>query len=191
MPVVENRRYVNAPEFRAADDEQYIVRGYASTFDSYQLYDDMNERIEPTAFDGTDFSDVIMQYDHTGRVYARNSNGTLRLGVDDRGLWVEADLSKTEGSRQLYEDIRTGMITQMSFAFTVGKDHFDKVTRTRVIEHIDKCYDVSAVSIPANPFTQISARSYYDGVIEQEREEIAKAEERDKKVKILKLMLEV
>lgn len=191
MPIVDTRRYVKVAEFRAAEEAEYTVKGYASTFDRYPLWDDMYERIERTAFDETDMTDVIMQYDHDGRVFARNKNGSLRLGVDDHGLWIEADLSKTDGSRKLWEDINAGLITEMSFAFTIAEEHFERDTRTRVIDKIAKIYDVSAVSIPQNPYTQISARAFYDGVIEKENAERVAAEEREKKINLLKLLLEV
>ena len=136
-------------------------------------------------------SDVILQYDHEGRVFARMSNGTLKLGVDEHGLWMEADLSKTEGARGLYEEIRAGMITEMSFAFTVDKDRYDKATKTRIVERIKKVYDVSAVSIPANPGTEISARDYVNGVKDAEQQERLAAEERERDIAMIKLILEV
>lgn len=195
MPIKPERRYAACPEFRAAEDADYIVRGYASTFDPYVLFRDgdreIKEQIDINAFANADMSDIIMQYDHEGRVYARMSNGTLKVGTDHHGLWMEADLSKTEGARALYEDIRSGMITEMSFAFTVGKDHFEKETSTRVVDEIRKVYDVSAVSIPANPGTEISARSYFDGVIEMEKREALEAETKRKKIATLKLLMEV
>lgn len=193
MPVRTEREYRKAEAFEAKDE--MIVEGYASTFEPYVMYSDgdvdYSERIDPHAFDEADMSDVIMQYDHEGRVYARQSNGTLELSVDDHGLKIRADLSKTEGARKLYEDIREGMVTQMSFAFTVREDAYDKSTRTRNILKINRLYDVSAVSIPANPGTEISARSYFDGVIEMEQAERLAAEERTRKIKILNLRLGV
>lgn len=193
MPVKTDREYRSADKFNAS--ENYIVEGYASTFDPYVLFSDgdidYSERIDAHAFDEADMSDVIMQYDHEGRVYARQSNGTLKVFADDHGLKIRADLSKTEGSRRLYDDIKAGMITQMSFAFTVEDDHYEKETRTRVVDRVKRVYDVSAVSIPANPGTEISARNYFDGVIEAERAERLEAEEYVRKCKILRLMLEV
>jgi len=200
MPVCKDREYrnLNSFEIRKAEEgneKECRVKGYASTFEPYVMFNDgeydYSEKIEPRAFDEADMSDVIMQYDHEGRVYARKSNGTLDLGTDEHGLWIDADLSKTEGSKALYEDIRSGMITQMSFAFTVAEDHYDKETRTRVIDKIKKVYDVSAVSIPANPTTEISARSYFDGVIEEERKEFAKAEAREKQKQKIRILTEV
>ena len=195
MPIKPERQYRNCCEFRSADAESYIVEGYASTFEPYVMAEDGEnkyyERIDAHAFDNTDMSDVILQYDHTGRVYARQSNGTLKLSIDEHGLKVRADLSKTDGSRQLYEDIASGMITQMSFAFTVNEDSYERDTRTRVIRSIKRLYDVSAVSIPANPGTEISARSYFDGVLEMEKRESLERENAERKRKILMLMLEV
>lgn len=112
-----------------------------------------------------------MQYDHSGRVYARNSNNTLKLTADTKGLLIAADLGKTELARGLYEDISAGMITKMSWAFTVAEDSYDRATHTRTILKIKKVYDVSAVSTPANDGTSIAARSYASGRREAEQRE--------------------
>lgn len=92
-------------------ESEYYVEGYATTFNSpYELYrigdKKYYEVIDRHALDNADMSDVIMQYDHTGRIYARNSNNTLLLNINDRGLLIAADLSKTQLSRELYEDIK-------------------------------------------------------------------------------------
>jgi HK97 family phage prohead protease len=185
MPIVSDREYRNmmplsALEGAEAESAPYRVRGYASTFERYLLWDydgvQYYEEIAPTAFDAADMSDVILQYDHEGRVFARQSNGSLKLHIDDHGLGIEADLGRTSSARALYEDIAAGLITRMSFAFTVAEDSYDKDTHTRRITRIKKVYDVSAVSIPANPGTDISARSWLDGVIEAEKAERLRAE---------------
>ena len=195
MPIKPDRQYRSCQEFRAAEADDYIVEGYASTFEPYLMWEDGDtkyyERIDPHAFDAADMSDVIMQYDHAGRVYARQSNGTLQLSTDEHGLKVRADLSKTEGSRALYEDIKSGMITRMSFAFTVAEDSYDRETHTRSVLRVKRLYDVSAVSIPANPGTEISARSYFEGVIEADRLEQMEAEQRAPDIAVLALLLEV
>ena len=177
MPVKSDREYRKAQRFNdaAADSGEYIVEGYATTFnDPYILgsFDgvDYFEQIDAKAFDSTDMSDVIMQYDHSGKVFARLSNGTLQLETDEHGLHVRADLSKSQGARELYEEIRAGLIREMSFAFTIADDgdEYDEKKHLRTITNIKKLYDVSAVSIPANPQTEISARSFIDGVAEKE-----------------------
>lgn len=187
-------------EIRAAgNEEQMIVEGYATTFDQpYMLYDGkyykVIEQIAPTAFMGCDMSDVIMQYNHEGRVFARNKNGTLSLAVDNVGLKITADLSGTDIGRQLYQEIKGGYTDKMSFSFVVGEDersttedHENSIEIVnRTITKIKKIYDVSAVSIPANDLTSISARRYADGVIGS-----IKAERLERAKKKLKLMLEV
>lgn len=160
------------------DSKDCTVRGYASTFEPYVLFSDGNtdykEQIDPSAFDDADMSDVVFLYNHDGMVFARQKNGTLKIGTDDFGLWVEADLSSTAQSRELFDAINSGLIDQMSFAFTVKEDEYDKKEHLRMIRSVGKVFDVSAVSIPANPTTSIeavSARSYFDGVIEVEKTE--------------------
>ena len=169
-------------------DSEYYVEGFATTFNKpYLLYEfdgvKYYEQIDRHALDGADLSDVIMQYDHHGKVLARISNGTLGLEPNDKGLFIYADLSKSQAAKELYEEIRNGLITKMSWAFTVAEDRYDRETRTRTILKIKKVYDVSAVSIPANGDTEISARSWLDGVIEAERREAL--ERRKRKLKIL------
>ena len=154
-------------------EPSFLVEGYASTFEPYKLIEidgeDYNERIEPTAFDEADLSDVVYRIDHEGRVYARSSAGTIKLDIDERGLHHITDLSKTSASREHFEDIEAGNYPQMSFAFTVGEDHYDAESRTRIIDRIDKVFDISAVSFPANPTTEIHVRDYFNGVIEAEK----------------------
>lgn len=176
MPYKPTERIYRSMARMAPDGERTgHVRGYASTFERYPLYEDGDEtfyeQIDPHAFDRADMADVILQYDHEGRVYARTSNGTLTLGVDEHGLWVDADLTTTTGARQLYEDIEAGLITRMSFCFTVADSRIDRATNTGIILAIGKVYDVSAVSIPANPGTEIEARNAWDGAIQKARAE--------------------
>ena len=144
------------------------------------------EQVDARALDGADMSDVIMQYDHMGKVFARQSNGTLGIEPDKKGLFMFADLSKSQAAKELHEEIKNGLITKMSWAFSVKEDSYNQDTRTRTILKIKKVYDVSAVSIPANNDTQISARSYFDGVIERERQELLK-----RKKLLLKIKMEI
>lgn len=191
MALKNDREYRNFASFGIETREEgaeptYKVSGYASTFAPYDLFEldgvKYREQIEPAAFDEADMSDVIFLYNHQGMVYARQKNGTLGIGTDEHGLKAVADLSLTEQSRQMYEQIASGLVDQMSFAFTVADDEIRKDSKdcyTRIIKRIGKVYDVSAVSIPANPdtdITAISARSAFDGVIkEAEAERLERA----------------
>ena len=187
MPVKKEREYrtLVAPLVAQSSGEKRIqsecyVEGYATTFNApYLLYEfedgtKIYERIDAHALDSADMSDVIMQYDHEGRVFARQSNNTLILEPDVKGLFVAADLSRTDLARGLYQDISAGMITKMSWAFTVAEESYDRETHTRTILKIKKVYDVSAVSIPANNDTEISARAFASRSYERERQELLK-----------------
>ena len=195
MAVKSNREYRDMTmEIRSAEtdepeqEERKIVTGYASTFNEpYTLYEDddwkFEEVVDSRAFDNTDMSDVIMQYDHEGRVFARMSNNTLTVTPDERGLLIEADLGGTELGRQLFEEIEGGYTNKMSFGFTVDgeevrdiKSAAGKTVTVRTITSVRKLYDVSAVSLPANDATSISVRTLTDGEIERIRAERLEAE---------------
>lgn len=182
------------------DEAEKRVTGYATTFNEpYTLYEDVDmvfrEQVDPSAFNGADMSDVIMQYDHRGRVFARIRNNTLELRTDAKGLFVSANLGGTEIGRQLYEEIRGGYTDKMSFAFTVSADNVERYEENnkrvylRTITQIDRVFDVSAVSIPANDGTSISARSFVDGILAKEQEEALQKYETEQKRKRLQLRL--
>lgn len=209
MAIKNDREYRNFNSFalKRSDNESdsFIVEGYASTFETYTLYDfgdeEWREKIEPEAFKDADLSDVVFLRDHAGQVFARTKNNTIALMSDDKGLFSRTNLSSTSAARGMYEDIEAGLYSQMSFAFTVAEQRFEEAMEdgkriyTRVISRIKKVYDISAVAFPANPTTDIgiSTRSIFDGAIEDlraERLERQKAEneaERQKAVVRLKL----
>lgn len=203
MPIKNDREYRNMKiQVREVQnpegDEKRIVSGYASTFEQpYLLFSgdgwEFWEVVDRNAFDETDMSDVIMQYDHAGRVFARTRNNTLEVSTDDEGLFIEADLGGTEIGRELYEEIRGGYTDRMSFGFTVTGESEERekdengVTRfTRRITSVGKLFDVSAVSIPANNTTSIEAdavarslEAARNGVIERIEAERLQEEKRE------------
>lgn len=200
MPYKEDREYrsmvLRARVKRAEDteEESYVVEGYCTTYNEpYELYSfdgiTVIEQVAPGAFDDTDLSDVIMQYNHEGHVYARLSNKTMELADDKHGLKVVANLGGTEIGRQLYEEIAGGYTNKMSFGFTIAEKKKEitenedgTATILETITKVKRLYDVSAVSLPANPGTQIEATrsAYLDGVIEEARQELAAKREADR-----------
>lgn len=188
--IEDGREYRMMTMERAYDDQEFMVRGYATTFDQpYHLYNtedgkEVREMVSKDAFLETDMSDVIMQFDHEGKVFARISNGTLMLDTDQHGLLVRAYLGGTQEGRNLYEEIKGGYINKMSFGFTVksAKTVADGDGFLRTIRSIGKLYDVSAVSLPANDYTEISARSHCDGEIAEIEAERLQAEEEARKL---------
>lgn len=206
MPIRSDREYrridVAALEVREDQDGRKIVEGYAATFgNEYRLWGDnfyeVRESIDAGAFADTDMSDVIMQYDHEGRVFARRSNGTLEVAPDAKGLHIRADLGGTELGRQLYEEIKGGYTNKMSFGFTVSKqERTEELVEGKTIVHrkitgIKKLYDVSAVSLPANDATEISARNFSEGVIAEIEKELLAVKARQRKIQKIRIMMEV
>lgn len=160
------------PQNEKLIDTNYYVEGYAANYERYCLGEAWDgkpvyEQFTRENFEGVDRSDVIMQYDHNGDVFARCKNGSLIVRVDDKGLFIAADLGNTQRGKEVYEMISKGMIDKMSWSFIPGKSYFDSDTRTITYDSIKRLFDVSAVSIPANDTTDIHARSFIDGLIGQ------------------------
>ena len=178
-------------------DSDYYVEGFAARYEPYVLYYDYDgqpvyERFERGCFNDCDMSDIIMQYDHAGKVLARNTNDSLIVEVNDEGLFVAADLGRTEAARDLYADIQEKMVTKMSWRFRLGNFYYDKDTRTIVHLTVKKIYDVSAVSIPANDNTEINARAWVDGEIAEAARRDAELDDRRRRLRLkIKLQEEV
>lgn len=197
--ILSGRQYRNMQHIevrKESEEGSFLVEGYATTYNEpYVLYGgedyEVREQVDSKAFDDCDMSDVIMQYDHQGRVFARTSNKTLSLTSDEHGLLIDADLGGTEIGRQLYEEIKGGYTSKMSFGFTVDDDAVEEFTEgdkrvyLRTITKIGKLYDVSAVSLPANDGTEISARSFCDGVIAEKEAERLLKERRKKEIELI------
>ena len=171
------RRFEFQVRSAAAGDgkgEELYVEGYASVFDSPTVlfeYEgrEYKEQICRGAFEGCQMSDVIFNYNHSGKVMARTRNKTLELNIDDTGVFVRARLDGTEEGRTLYEEIKGGYIDRMSFAFTVNEEDYDKSEHQFNVRGVKRLYDVSAVSIPAYDDTSISARKNF--ILEAEAQE--------------------
>lgn len=209
--ILSGREYRNIPvaaiELKGCKDDEkkeMKVEGYATTFNEQYLLFDMGdyrvfEQIDSNAFADCDMSDVVFQYNHEGRVMARTRNNTMQLAIDGHGLMVTADLSGTDAGRDLYEEIKGGYTDRMSFGFRVEEekreiteDRANNITKVvRTITKIKKLYDVSAVSIPANDGTEISARNYSDGLIAEIRQELLEREKRNREIEKIKLIMEV
>lgn len=184
MPTEKNKRF----------DTNYYVEGYAATFEPYVLFYDSEgnpvyEVIEKRAFENADMSEVIMLYDHDSRVFATTSNGTLGFEIDDHGIFVYADLGRTTNSKNLFEDIEAGMITKMSWQFTIDKGGYvwNEAERTYHVTKLRKVYDFSPVSIPANDQTAINARNKFLAQEKQRKEK----EGRSEKIKRAKLLIKL
>lgn len=195
---IQNGQQYRNMELRAISDKddkkEYRVSGYSTMFNQpFVLYRDkwdgqeieVREQVDSHAFDEADMSDVIFNLNHEGRVFARLSNNTLKLNIEEKGLHVDAYLGGTEEGRKIHEEIEGGYLTKMSYRFTVEDDKWEEFTEgdkrvyLRTITKMRKLYDVSVVSIPADDHTSISARSVFDGVIEKLQAERLSAEKKE------------
>ena len=157
MPVKTDREYrmftLTDIETRREDNGDLWVEGYATTFNQeYLLYSEDNyevrEMVASGAFDGADMSDVIMQYDHEGRVFARNRNSTLYLTPDEHGMKIRANLGHTAIGRQLFEEIDGRYTDRMSYGYSVREQsrtietnaETGKTIVHRIVQKIKKLY---------------------------------------------------
>ncbi len=193
MPIKPERQYRSMtmtvqPQSEKLIDCECYVEGYAANFERYKLYDDgdssVYEQFRKENFEGVDLSDVIMQYNHQGEVFARCKNGSLIVRLDDKGLFIAADLGQTQRGKEVYEMIEKSMIDKMSWSFIPKGMHFDSKTRTITYSGIKKIFDVSAVSIPANDTTDIHVKSFVDGEIDKAMQELHRREALKLKIKI-------
>ena len=143
-----------------------VIEGYAAVFDKETLIGSEDwgffESIDKRAFEGADMKDVPLKYNHSDAVpiLARTRNKSLTLKVDDKGLFIHAELLDTQDSVDMYKRIKAGLIDKMSFAFTVKSEEFQKGQPPhRKITKFDRIFDVSVVDTPAYEDTSIYARS--------------------------------
>ena len=176
---------IGSIETRAAEDgkaEKMIIRGVPAVFGKETLLGsfrnwnnqlvEVYEQVHRDAFDEADMSDVIFNFNHGGRVFARTRNRSLELTVNKAvGLEMETELwDDDEGHRQLYRDIKRGNIDKMSYAYTPKKveerkevDEEEGIIRYHMtVLSVQRVFDVSAVDIPAYDATEISARRYIE-----------------------------
>lgn len=173
-------------EHRQDDDGgKMIIEGYAALYDDETLIGSEEfgffERIEKGAFDGANMKDVPLKYNHSDAVpiLARTRNKSLELRVDDKGLFIRAELLDTQDNIDMYKRIKAGLIDKMSFAFTVKQDGetWERgKTPKRSIKQFDRIFDVSIVDMPAYEGTSIYARSIeladaFKGTVETEKGE--------------------
>lgn len=180
-------------QFRAeeTEDKKMEIKGYAAVFNSPETYS-YTEVISDKAFDNADMSDVVLRYNHNDSfmVLARTRNDSLKLNVDEKGLYIDATLQDDiTDHRNIFNAIKSGLIDKQSFAFVVDEDEYDYDTDTRTITKIGKVFDVSVVDQPFYNATDVSvARSQNEEYLEKrnqlrkEHEDKLKLEEKKKEL---------
>lgn len=156
---------------QGSDEKHPIITGYGAVFynakdpgTQYQLWPGVVERIDPHAFDvAIRENDIVGLYNHNpDHVLGRNRSGTLKLSIDETGLYYEIDPPATQLAKQVSVSIERRDITGSSFAFDIEaeeiSDEGDIVVRTIKKARL---YDVGPVTYPAYTAstTQVSQRS--------------------------------
>lgn len=140
-----------------AGKKPMTLEGYAALYDEETVVDGQRERIERGAFEGRLDDDVRLLFNHDNNMpFARTTNGTLKLSIDERGLYYKANVIDTQAGRDLYAMVQRGDVTQSSFAFSISERSFDE--GVMVIEKVGQLYDVSPVTYPAYEATSVVAR---------------------------------
>lgn len=177
-------------QLRQFDNDSNDVEGVAAVFDREAEIGWFTEKIDRHAFDHTDMSDVVLNFNHDNSLLlAGTRNGSLQLQVTDEGLLQKASIIDTTQGRDVMKLVRSGLISSMSFAFSIAKGGEIWETRSdgreyRTITDIDRIYDVSLVTFPAYPQTSAWMRSG-DELAEQHKALMEKRAEQDKRLKEL------
>lgn len=178
---IEQRSFATAFESRAT--ESRTVYGYAAVFNQQTDMGWYIEEIAPGAFDeAITRSDARALFNHKpDNLLARQSSGTLKLEIDEKGLKYEFEAPDTQLGNDVLELIKRGDLKESSFAFTVQDQEWREVEQDgkmvyyRTITKVKELYDVSPVTYPAYATTTVAKRSFekFKGrppVIEEEEE---------------------
>jgi len=159
------RRFIDIKEIRA-EGEGMIVEGYPIVFDVETVVGGwFREKVSKgAATPAFARSDEIFLFNHDSNIpLARKSNGTLEVSEDDHGVKIKADLSRSSAGPGVYNDIKNGLITGMSFAFQIEREEWTNGDETtldmRDIKEFKQIFDYSPVTYPQYSQTEIQARS--------------------------------
>ncbi len=160
------RRSWNTAELRAEPPEGGglpVIVGRAAVFDA--LSEDLGgfrERVAPGAFAATIAEDDIRALiNHSpDYVLGRNRAGTLKLAEDGEGLSVRITPPDTSYARDLAASIGRGDMSGMSFGFRTITDEWNMEDgeTVRTLKAV-RLFDVSAVTFPAYPQTDVAVRA--------------------------------
>ena len=174
MKKIERRTYVvQDVEARQTEDGVMRLSGYAAVFNDASMPLPYKERIAPGAFRKTltEMPDVRLLINHEGLPLARTKNETLKLTEDERGLKFDAELADTQEARDLYKLVERGDVDQMSFAFRVIRQNWNRERTERTLTEVSLAEgDVSVVTYPAYPTTTVEAREHIKMAIKAIRE---------------------
>jgi HK97 family phage prohead protease len=166
------RRFFTSPvEFAEVETngskvkDENIISGYAAVFNKdSESFGWFIERISPGAFTDVLNDDAFALFNHSQNLVLGRNKVNVTLSQDDVGLRYVIKLPDTNTARDIRSLIKAEIITQSSFAFTVKEERFVKGDKDkpnqRIIDKIERLYDVSPVTVPAYKDTTVAARSF-------------------------------
>ena len=159
-------------EFRASENNDRQVEGYAVVFNDVTDLGWFTEEIDPHAFDNADMSTVYLLGNHDENlVLAGTPNRTLEWDIDNRGVFQRSTIIDTSTGEDWLKLVKNGLINKQSFAFTIARDGEEWTELNgkehRIIRAIDHVYDFSLVTYPA--YASTSVRSITDELAEEHR----------------------
>ncbi len=162
------RRAFPFMEIRVDSGEQPKIVGHAAVFDKLSVnLGGFREKIAPGAFaNAIKKNDIRALWNHDPNfVLGRNKSKTLTLAEDEKGLAIEIVPPDAQWAKDLMETIRRGDVDQMSFGFRVIKDTWEFIEgkdSIRTLQEVE-LFDVSPVTFPAYPQTDVKVRSILAG----------------------------
>jgi len=190
------RRFISPIIEVRMDGDSQMIEGIAAVIDKETDLGWFSEKIERGAFDGVMGDDVVALFNHDPNFpLARSSaqgDGHLDLYITPTGdLGYRYKTPNTTIGKDLSENIRTGVVSKSSFAFTVEADEWqqrtgDQANDLRVIKKIKRLYDVSPVTYPAYNDTTVAARSL-EKVTDPKKDLVIDKARRDKELREIEL----
>ena len=159
-------RSIGKLQTRADNNEtdEMKIEGYFVVFNTEtEIWDGLFEEISDKAFENIDLTDIRALADHdTAKVLGRTKSQTLKLSVDEKGLFGEITINKNDTEAvNLYERVKRGDIDQCSFGFSILNETMeqraDGTTKWTITEI--ELFEVSVVTFPAYADTSVEARS--------------------------------
>lgn len=188
MKEMETRQRTAKLELRTLENEQEVIEGYALKFDKWSdtlgWFYPFREKLEPGCLDTANLNDVVALFNHDQSQILGRTGANLDLEIDNIGLKFRINPTNTTLSNDLLENIRSGVINQCSFAFTIPDEEEAEEWREneetgvyeRFIKKIDRLYDVSVVTTPAYPDTEAVVGSRSKSLVEELRSHPQKQE---------------
>lgn len=191
---LESKASLAEIEWKEAGEASDILhmKAYALAFGNVDSWGDI---IAPGAVDeflkSADFGRMALCYQHD----IREVIGVITdAGVDEKGMWIEADILPTTTGKDVQTLIRGGAIKEFSIGYYADEYHFEKrdgyMTEIRILDKIT-VIEVSPVTRAANEDAVLISAKAEDVAPEPEEETAGETAEEELESKPIKSDLEM